>query len=40
MMLDFKAPWCDVPRGKSDLHVRRYPKESLEEWHRSRGLLA
>ena len=40
MMLDFKAPWCDVPRGKDDKHVRRYPKESLEDWHRRHGLLA
>jgi len=40
MMLDFKAPWCEVPRGKRDRHVRRYPKESLEAWHRRHGLLA
>ena len=40
MMLDFKAPWCEVPRGKGEKHVRRYPKESLEDWHRQHGLLA
>ena len=40
MMLDFKANWADVPKGKGEKHVRRYPKESLEAWHRRHGLLA
>jgi len=40
MMLDFKANWADVPKGKGEKHVRRYPKESLEDWHRRHGLLA
>jgi hypothetical protein len=40
MMLDFMAPWCKVPRGKREHHIHRYPKESLEDWHRRHGLLA
>jgi hypothetical protein len=40
MMLDFKAPWVEVPTGKGEKHVRRYPKESLEAWHRRHGLLS
>jgi hypothetical protein len=40
MMLDFKPAWCEVPRGKGERHVRRYPKESLEAWHKRHGLLA
>ena len=40
MMLDFKANWADLPKGKGDKHVKRYPKESLEDWHRRHGLLS
>ena len=40
MMLDFMASWCNVPRGKREHHMQRYPKESLEDWHRRHGLLA
>jgi hypothetical protein len=40
MMLDFKANWADVPKGKGEKHVKRYPKESLEDWHRRHGLLS
>lgn len=40
MMLDSKAPWCEVPSGKDEKHVRRYPKESLEDWHKRHGLPA
>jgi len=39
IMLDFAAPWCEVPeesdRGR---HFRRYPDESIDEWHRRHGL--
>ena len=31
--LDFATPWLDVPRGKGHVHARRWPAESLEEWH-------
>jgi hypothetical protein len=36
--LDFAAPWVDVPRGKGHVHSRRWPDESLEDWHRRHGL--
>ncbi len=39
IMLEFAAPWCEVPeRGEGERHFRRYPGESLEEWHRRHGL--
>ena len=38
MCLDFKAPWVEVPRGRTDVHVARFPRESLEQWHRRHGL--
>ncbi|WP_371304238.1 GFA family protein [Azospirillum sp. B510] len=39
IMLDFKAPWVEVPSGPNDVHFARYPDESLEAWHRRHGLL-
>ena len=38
IMLDFAAPWVQVPEGKHDRHVALYPDESLEGWHREHGL--
>jgi hypothetical protein len=38
MMLAFKAPWCEVPRGKRDRLVELYPEESLAQWHKRHGL--
>ncbi len=38
MMLDFKAPWVAVPEGAHEVHFGRYPQESIEHWHRQRGL--
>jgi hypothetical protein len=40
MMLDFKANWADVPKRRGDKHIKRYPKESLEDWHRRHHLLS
>ena len=35
IMVEFAAPWCDIPElGKDERHFRRDPEESLEEWHR------
>jgi hypothetical protein len=31
--------WVDVPTGKGHRHEPRWPKESLEDWHRRHGLL-
>lgn len=39
IMLASKADWVDVPSGPHDLHFDGYPAESIEEWHRRRGLL-
>ena len=36
--LDFAAPWVDVPRGKGHVRVRRWPDESLEDWHKRHHL--
>lgn len=37
IMLDYAAPWCEIPAG--DKRFPEYPEESLEEWHRRHGLL-
>lgn len=38
IMLDFAAPWCEIPSGESERHFPRYPEESLAEWHRRHGI--
>jgi hypothetical protein len=38
MMLGSKAPWVRVPEGPSEAHFDAYPDESIEDWHRKRGL--
>src|SRR5829696_6208838 len=38
LMLDYAAPWCEIPTGEGEKHFREYPKESLEGWHRRHGL--
>jgi hypothetical protein len=39
IMLDFAAPWCEIPEdGAGEHHFPEYPAESLEEWHRRHGL--
>lgn len=38
IMLDFAAPWVAVPHGPNERHFRRYPDESIEQWHRRLGL--
>ncbi|MGA9343421.1 MAG: GFA family protein [Rhodanobacteraceae bacterium] len=39
ILLDSKANWVEVPRGKREHHFEHFPDESLEEWHRRHGLL-
>lgn len=39
IMLDSKALWVQVPKGKGERHFAEYPDESLEDWHRRHGLL-
>jgi len=38
MMTEFAAPWVEIRRGQWEIHVRGYPKESIEDWHRNRQL--
>jgi hypothetical protein len=38
MMLAYKASWVKPDIGRGDLKFREYPKQSIEEWHRSKGL--
>jgi len=39
IMLDSKAPWVEVPAaGKRHRHFAGYPNQSIEDWHRTRGL--
>jgi hypothetical protein len=39
LMLNYAAPWCEIPEDGNELHFLEYPEESLEEWHRRHGLL-
>jgi hypothetical protein len=38
LMLKFKAPWVKPDFGRGDARFREYPKLSIEQWHRRRGL--
>jgi hypothetical protein len=38
IMLDYAAPWCEVPEGPNEHHFPGYPDESLAEWHERHGL--
>lgn len=38
LMLDSAAPWVEVPSGKREAHFPEYPEQSIEAWHRTRGL--
>lgn len=33
LMLDFKPKWVEVDKKKKDKMFKRYPKESIKEWH-------
>ncbi len=39
LMLNYAAPWCEIPENGNERHFPEYPEESLEEWHRRHGLL-
>jgi hypothetical protein len=39
IMLDFAASWADVPTGDSEIPFAEYPAESIEAWHRARGIF-
>jgi len=38
LMLRYKASWVIPDIGPGDKKFREYPKESIEDWHRKRGL--
>lgn len=38
LMLKYKAPWVVPDVGRGDKKFQLYPKQSIEEWHRTRGL--
>jgi hypothetical protein len=39
LMLDYAAPWCEIPRGPNERRFPEFPDESLAEWHSRHGLL-
>ncbi len=38
LMLNYAAPWADVPSGAAHTHFGEYPEESIADWHATRGL--
>ena len=38
LMLNYAAPWADIPAGPAHAHFPEYPEESIADWHRKRGL--
>ena len=38
IMLEFAAPWCEIPQGPSDQHYAGYPDVAIIDWHKQRGL--
>jgi hypothetical protein len=39
IMLDYAAPWCEIPTGPHERRFPEFPDESLAEWHSRHGLL-
>ena len=39
ILLSSKANWVPVPRGSGEKRFREYPRESIIDWHRQRGLM-
>lgn len=38
LMLAFKAPWVTLQAGPGDDLFDHYPRQSIEDWHKTRGL--
>jgi hypothetical protein len=38
LMLNYAAPWCEIPENGNKRHFPEFPEESLEEWHRRHNL--
>jgi hypothetical protein len=39
ILLDSKANWVPVPKGRREQRFREYPREAIVDWHRKRGLM-
>ncbi len=39
ILLESRAAWVRVPKGKSEMHFRGFPCEAIIDWHRKRELL-
>jgi hypothetical protein len=39
IMLNYAAPWCEIPSGENEKHFPEGPDESLADWHHRHGLL-
>lgn len=39
MMTGSSAPWVKIPEGAGEVRFPEYPEESIEGWHRRRGLF-
>jgi hypothetical protein len=37
-MLDYAMHWCEIPKGKNQVHFKRYPPLSIEQWHKKHKL--
>jgi hypothetical protein len=37
-MLDSKSSWVQVPGGKRNRKFHEYPDQSIEDWHKARGV--
>lgn len=40
ILLDSRAAWVAVPKGKGERRFRKYPRQAIIDWHRTRDLLA
>ena len=38
IMLDYAAPWCEIPSGPDERLFPEFPDESLADWHQRHGL--
>jgi len=38
MMLEYAAPWCEIPKGESEIRFPEFPRESILEWHKHHNL--
>lgn len=38
ILLDFAAPWVEIPEGSGHVRFSGYPELSIEQWHRRHSL--